>query len=62
MMPMIAIVRQLAGDTRGSILETALVLPILLTMCLGGYEASQLVARSTEIQTAVAEASAIMSS
>lgn len=59
MKQMIAVVRYLAGDTRGSVLETALVLPILLTMCLGGYEASQLVARSTEIQTAMAEASAI---
>ena len=41
------------------IVETALIAPVLVIMCLGGFEASQIVARNTELRTAVAEASAI---
>ena len=40
-------------------IETAFVVPILVVLCLGGFEASQIVARNTELRTAVSEASAI---
>ena len=40
-------------------IETALVAPVLVTMTLGGFEASAMVARQTELQSAVAEAATI---
>lgn len=47
-------------DDAGSIVvETAFVLPILLLLCLGGVDVCQLIARSTELQSAMSEAAAI---
>ncbi len=55
-----SLVRALARDTSGAMaIETAFIVPILATICLGGFEASQLVARNTELQTALAEAAAV---
>ena len=48
-------------DQHGSmVIETALVAPILTVLALGGFEASRIVARQTEIQSAVAEAASIV--
>ena len=52
--------RRLARDKLGAMMiETAFVVPILATMCLGGFEVSAMIARDTELQTALAEAAAI---
>lgn len=55
--------RPLAGifrDDAGSlVIETAFVLPILLLLCLGAVDVCQLVARNTELQSAMSEATAI---
>lgn len=40
-------------------IETAFVAPILIILCLGGFEASRVVSRNTELRTALAEASDI---
>nr|WP_282098343.1 TadE/TadG family type IV pilus assembly protein [Qipengyuania polymorpha] len=40
--------------------ETAIVLPVLVMMALGGYEASQIISRENELQIAVAEAAAVV--
>jgi Flp pilus assembly protein TadG len=37
-------------------IETAFVAPVLVVMCLGGFEASRIVSRNTELRTALAEA------
>ena len=42
------------------VIETAFVAPILLVMALGGFEVSTIVARQTELQSAAAEAAAIV--
>lgn len=48
---------KLGRDQRGTMaIETALVAPVLLALSMGGYEASRIFARQTELQTAVAEA------
>lgn len=48
---------RLALATEGSMaIETAFVMPVLLVMCLGGFEASRIVSRNAELRTAVAEA------
>lgn len=53
--------RSLACDRRGSmVIETAVVAPVLLLLALGGFESSRIVARQTELQTAAAEAAAIV--
>ena len=50
-----------ARDDRGSMaIETAFVAPILLVLALGGFEVSQMVARQTELQSAAAEAAAVV--
>ena len=47
-------------DTTASMaIETALVTPVLVIMALGGFEASGMVARQSELQSAAAEAVAI---
>lgn len=60
---MIAALHKLAAirrDEEGSfVIETAIVLPVLVMLCLGGFEVSRLVSRNNELQIAVAEASAI---
>ena len=55
-----SLVRALLRDRSGAMaIETAFVVPVLATLCLGGFETSQMVARNTELQTALAEAAAI---
>lgn len=55
-----SILHRLTRSTEGAmIIETALVAPIMVIMCLGGFEVSQIVARNTELRTAVSEATAI---
>lgn len=52
---------RLLGETRGTVaIETALVAPILVALSLGGFEASQMVARNNELQSAIGEAQAIV--
>ncbi|MXO48514.1 pilus assembly protein [Erythrobacter vulgaris] len=51
----------LGGDRNGSmVIETAIVLPVLIMLCLGGFEVSRLVSRNNELQIAVAEAGSIV--
>lgn len=53
--------RELWRDTRGSVaIETAFVVPFLATLVLGGLEVSKIVSRQTELQTAAAEAAAVV--
>lgn len=55
------IIAAIARDQRGSMaIETAFVAPILLVLALGGFEASSMVARQTELQSAAAEAAAVV--
>ena len=52
---------RLRCDEEGSFLvETAIVLPVLVMMALGGFEASQIISRENELQIAVAEAAAVV--
>jgi Flp pilus assembly protein TadG len=47
-------------DDRGAMMiETAIVAPVLVLMSLGAFQVSQVIARQTELQGAMAEASAI---
>ena len=41
-------------------IEVAIVAPVLLLLSLGGFDASSMVARQTELQSAAAEAAAIV--
>lgn len=51
----------LGKDTRGAMaIETAILAPVLITLSIGGFEASQMIARHGELQSAAAEASAIV--
>ena len=53
--------RPLSRDNSGSVVvETAIVLPVLVMMALGGYEASHIISRESELQSAVAEGAAIV--
>ena len=55
--PLHAVVR----DDKGSMaIETAFIAPILLILALGGFEASTMIARQTELQSAAAEAAAVV--
>ena len=48
-------------DSRGTMaIETAIVAPVLILLSLGGFEASSMVARQSELQSAAAEAVAIV--
>lgn len=52
---------RLCREAKGSmVIETAIVTPVLVMMALGGFEASRIVARQTELQSAAAEAAAIV--
>jgi Flp pilus assembly protein TadG len=47
-------------DERGAMMiETAIVAPVLILMSMGAFQISQVIARQTELQGAMAEASAI---
>lgn len=52
---------RIGRDDRGSMaIETAFVAPVLLLLALGGFEVSQMVSRQTELQSAAAEAAAVV--
>ena len=54
------VITKLKRDDEGAmVIESAFVLPILILLGLGGFEVSQMVAQSTEAQTALAEATAV---
>ena len=58
---MIRALALLVRDDRGSMaIETAFVAPVLLLLSLGGFEVSQMVAGQTELQSAAAEAAAVV--
>jgi len=53
--------RKLARDERGTaVIETAIVLPVLCMLSLGAFEASRMIARNTELQSALDETTAIV--
>ena len=55
-----SLIVRLRRETRGTMMiETALVAPMLVLMSIGSFEASQMFARESELQTAASEASAI---
>lgn len=59
-MPRMLLAR-LQGQQQGSVtIEVAIVAPVLLLLSLGGFDASSMVARQTELQSAAAEAAAIV--
>jgi Flp pilus assembly protein TadG len=52
---------RLRGDTRGAIaIETAIVAPVLVLLGLGSFDVSQMVSRQSDLQSAAAEAEAIV--
>jgi Flp pilus assembly protein TadG len=56
----LALLRRLAADQHGTMLiETALIAPVLVLLCLGAFQVSGIVARQTELEGAAAEAAAI---
>ncbi|QZD89605.1 pilus assembly protein [Qipengyuania aurantiaca] len=61
---MIRLLRKVAAlrrDENGAVvIETAIVLPVLVLMALGGFEVSRIVSRESELQAAVAEAAAVV--
>lgn len=58
---MITFIEKYRRDQRGSMaVETAFLVPVLATLSIGGFEASQMIARHGELQSAAAEASAIV--
>lgn len=55
------LVRRLLAHEKGSmVIETAFVAPVLVILALGGFEVSKLVSRQTELQSAAAEAAAVV--
>ena len=60
MSPARRLIRALCCDGRGTaVIETALVLPILCLLTVGAFDVSRLVARNTELRSALAESAAI---
>jgi len=56
-----SLLSRLQGRQDGSVtIEVAIVAPVLLLLSLGGFDASSMVARQTELQSAAAEAAAIV--
>ncbi len=52
---------RLLDDTRGtSVIETALVAPIMILMSLGGFQVSEVVARQHELDTGADQATAMV--
>ncbi len=61
MMRRLARIARIAENEKGTMaIETAYVAPILLVLALGGFEVSSMVARQTELQSAAAEAAAVV--
>ena len=58
---MMSLARALLRDSRGTmVIETAIVAPVLIILSLGAFEASTMVTRQSELQSAAAEAVAIV--
>jgi Flp pilus assembly protein TadG len=56
-----SLLRRLARDRRGAMaIETAIIAPVLIVLSVGGFEVSSMVARQSELQSAAAEAAAIV--
>lgn len=54
------LLRSIGRNERGTMLvETAIVAPLLVLMSIGSFQVSQVIARQSELQSAMAEASAI---
>lgn len=61
MLRRLANIARIRENENGSMaIETAFVIPILLILALGGFEVSSIVARQTELQSAAAEAAAVV--
>lgn len=60
MIPLARFTRVCADDKGSMAIETAFIAPVLLIMALGGFEVSTMVARQTELQSAAAEAAAVV--
>lgn len=61
MMVVRTLLHRLVGNTAGSMaIETAIVAPVLILLSIGGFEVSSMVARQSELQSAAAEAAAIV--
>lgn len=59
--PALLLARRLAGRCDGTMaIETAIVAPVLIVLAIGGFEVSSIVARQTELQSAAAEAAAVV--
>lgn len=57
----ILLMRQALGCQAGSMaIETAIIAPVLIALSIGGFEIGSVVARQTELQSAAAEAAAIV--
>jgi hypothetical protein len=58
--PVFPCLAALARDTRGTaLIETALLAPALIVMCVGGFEVSAIVARQSELQSTAEQATEI---
>ena len=52
--------KRLLGDTRGAMaVETAIIVPILVTLSLSSFDVSRMIARQNELQSAADEAAQI---
>ena len=57
----LSLLARLLRDARGTmVIETAIVAPVLVVLSIGGFEVSAMVARQSELQSAAAEAVAIV--
>jgi Flp pilus assembly protein TadG len=55
------ILARLRSDTRGTItIETAIIAPVLVLLGLGSFDVSEMVSRQSDLQSAAAEAEAIV--
>jgi Flp pilus assembly protein TadG len=55
------ILARLRSDTRGTItIETAIIAPVLVLLGLGSFDVSEMVSRHSDLQSAAAEAEAIV--
>jgi Flp pilus assembly protein TadG len=60
-LPLIRCFLRLFRDVRGTaVIETAIVAPVLVSMALGGFDVSRLVARQHELQAGAADAEQII--
>lgn len=58
--PLSTLAALLRCQSGSMVIETAIVAPVLIALSIGGFEIGSIVARQTELQTAAAEAAAIV--